>query len=176
MIVETTLDLTLQTSAERAVRRILDRDGSKGVEQAALVAMDGDGRVWAMIGGASYADSQFNRAVDARRQAGSAFKPFVYLAAMEAGYTPSTPVVDEPIRIGNWSPRNYSGTFIGQTTLANAVAQSTNTVAASVADQIGRDSVAARGAAPGHHLADRAGAGHGAGGRRGLAAGHGHRL
>jgi len=142
MIVETTLDLTLQTAAERAVRRILDRDASKGVEQAALVAMDGDGRVWAMIGGASYADSQFNRAVDARRQAGSAFKPFVYLAAMEAGYTPSTPVIDEPIRIGNWSPRNYAGTFIGPTTLANAVAQSTNTVAANVADQIGRDSVA----------------------------------
>lgn len=142
MIVETTLDLTIQTDAERAVRRILDRDGDKGVEQAALVAMDGEGRVRAMIGGASYADSQFNRAVDARRQAGSAFKPFVYLAAVEAGYTPTTPVVDQPIRIGNWSPRNYSGTFIGQTTLANAVAQSTNTIAAGVADQIGRDSVA----------------------------------
>lgn len=142
MIVETTLDLTLQTAAERNVRRILDRDGSRGVEQAALVALDGDGRVRAMIGGASYADSQFNRAVDARRQAGSAFKPFVYLAAMEAGYTPETPVVDEPVRIGNWSPRNYSGTFAGRMSLANAVAQSTNTVAASVADQIGRDSVA----------------------------------
>ena len=142
MIVETTLDLTIQTSAERAVRRILDRDASRGVEQAALVALDGDGRVRAMIGGASYADSQFNRAVDARRQAGSAFKPFVYLAAMEAGYTPETPVIDEPIRIGNWSPRNYSGTFSGPTTMANAVAQSTNTVAAYVADQIGRDSVA----------------------------------
>ncbi|MFY7850660.1 MAG: transglycosylase domain-containing protein, partial [Brevundimonas sp.] len=142
MIVETTLDLTLQTAAERNVRRILDRDASRGVEQAALVALDGDGRVRAMIGGASYADSQFNRAVDARRQAGSAFKPFVYLAAMEAGYTPETPVVDEPIRIGNWSPRNYSGTFIGETTIGNAVAQSTNTIAAYVADQIGRDSVA----------------------------------
>ncbi|WP_426038698.1 transglycosylase domain-containing protein [Brevundimonas sp. DC300-4] len=142
MIVETTLDLTLQTAAERNVRRILDRDASRGVEQAALVALDGDGRVRAMIGGASYADSQFNRAVDARRQAGSAWKPFVYLAAMEAGYTPETPVVDEPVRIGNWSPRNYSGTFAGNMTLANAVAQSTNTVAAYVADQIGRDSVA----------------------------------
>ena len=142
MIVETTLDLTLQTAAERNVRRILDRDAGRGVEQAALVALDGDGRVRAMIGGASYADSQFNRAVDARRQAGSAFKPFVYLAAMEAGYTPQTPVVDEPVRIGNWSPRNYSGAFAGNMTLANAVAQSTNTVAAYVADQIGRDSVA----------------------------------
>ncbi|CAN5285413.1 penicillin-binding protein 1A [soil metagenome] len=141
MIVETTLDLTLQTSAERAVNRILERDRSKGVQQAALVALDGDGRVRAMIGGASYADSQFNRAVDARRQAGSSWKPFVYLAAMEAGYTPQTPVVDEPLTIGNWSPRNYSGTYGGPTTIANAVAHSTNTVAARIADQIGRDSV-----------------------------------
>jgi penicillin-binding protein 1A len=142
MVVETTLDLTLQTAAERSVRRILDRDAGKGVQQAALVALDGDGRVRAMIGGSSYADSQFNRAVDARRQAGSAFKPFVYLAAVEAGYTPQTPVVDQPITIGNWSPRNYSGTFSGNMTLAQAVAQSTNTVAAYVADQVGRDSVA----------------------------------
>ena len=142
MVVETTLDLTLQTAAERSVRRILDRDAGKGVQQAALVALDGDGRVRAMIGGASYADSQFNRAVDAKRQAGSAFKPFVYLAAVEAGYTPQTPVVDQPITIGNWSPRNYSGTFSGNMTLAQAVAQSTNTVAAYVADQVGRDSVA----------------------------------
>lgn len=142
LVVETTLDLTLQTAAERSVRRILDRDEGKGVQQAALVALDGDGRVRAMIGGGSYADSQFNRAVEARRQAGSAFKPFVYLAAVEAGYTPQTPVVDEPITIGNWSPKNYSGTFSGNMTLAQAVAQSTNTVAAYVADQIGRDSVA----------------------------------
>jgi penicillin-binding protein 1A len=142
LIIETTLDLTLQTSAERAVRRILERDASKGVQQAALVAVDGDGRVRAMIGGASYADSQFNRAVDARRQAGSAFKPFVYLTALEAGYTPETPVVDEPIRIGSWSPRNYSGGFNGRMTLATAVSQSTNTVAVRLADTLGRDQVA----------------------------------
>jgi penicillin-binding protein 1A len=141
MVVETTLDLTIQTSAERAVNRILTRDAGKGVQQAALVALDGDGRVRAMIGGASYADSQFNRAVDAQRQAGSSWKPFVYLAAMEAGYTPQTPVVDEPITIGTWSPKNYSGTFGGPTTVANAVAHSTNTIAASIADKIGRDSV-----------------------------------
>lgn len=141
LIVETTLDLTLQTSAERSVRRILDRDRSKGVQQAALVALDGEGRVRAMIGGASYADSQFNRAVDARRQAGSAWKPFVYLTALESGYTPDSRVVDEPIRIGGWSPRNYSGRFSGEMTLATAVAQSVNTVAAGIADQIGRDNV-----------------------------------
>lgn len=142
MIVETTLDLTLQTQAERSVRRILDRDRSKGVQQAALVALDGEGRVRAMIGGASYADSQFNRAVDARRQAGSAFKPFVYLTGLETGYTPESRVNDAPIRIGNWSPRNYSGSFAGEMSLSNAVAQSTNTVAAAMADQVGRDNVA----------------------------------
>ncbi len=142
MVVETTLDLTLQTEAERAVHRILERDGSKGVQQAALVGLDGEGRVRAMIGGASYGDSQFNRAVDARRQAGSAWKPFVYLTAVESGYTPETRVNDVPIRIGNWSPRNYSGGNAGEMSLATAVAQSVNTIAAGVADQVGRDNVA----------------------------------
>jgi len=142
LIVETTLDLTLQTSAERSVSRILQRDRSRGVRQAALVAMDGEGRVRAMIGGASYADSQFNRAVDARRQAGSAFKPFVYLAALEAGYTPETRVNDRPIQIGAWSPKNYTGGYAGEMSLRTAVAQSINTVAAETADRVGRDSVA----------------------------------
>ena len=143
LVVETTLDLPIQTAAERAVQQILKRDKGKRVEQAALVALDGEGRVRALIGGGNYADSQFNRAVDARRQAGSAFKPFVYLAAMEAGMTPLTPVVDEPIRIGNWSPRNYSGGFMGPINMQVALAQSVNTVAARVADEVGRDKVAA---------------------------------
>ncbi|WP_296820410.1 transglycosylase domain-containing protein [Brevundimonas sp.] len=142
LIVETTLDLTLQAQAERAVQTILERDGERGVEQAALVAVDGEGRVRAMIGGGSYTDSQFNRAVDARRQAGSSFKPFVYLAAMEAGYTPDTPVEDQPLTIGNWSPRNYDGRFRGRMTMQQAVAGSINTVAAYVADRVGRDRVA----------------------------------
>ena len=142
MVVETTLDLTLQTDAERAVRRVLDAEKGRGVEQAALVALDGEGRVRAMIGGASYADSQFNRATEARRQSGSAWKPFVYLTAVEAGYTPTSPVVDQPVTIGGWSPRNYSGRFSGEMTLAQSVAQSTNTVAAYLADQVGRDAVA----------------------------------
>ncbi|MBC6981490.1 transglycosylase domain-containing protein [Caulobacter sp. 17J80-11] len=142
LIVETTLDFPIQTNAERAVRSIVERDQKKGVEQAALVALDGEGRVRAMIGGADYADSEFNRAVDARRQAGSAFKPFVYLAAMEAGYTPDTPVVDEPVTIGNWTPSNYTNTYLGPITMETALAQSINTVAARVADEVGRDNVA----------------------------------
>jgi len=142
LIVETTLDLPLQTAAERAVQAIVKRDKGKRVEQAALVALDGEGRVRALIGGSNYADSQFNRAVDARRQAGSAFKPFVYLAAMEAGMTPLDRVVDEPVTINGWTPKNYNGGYLGPITMRTAVAQSVNTVAAAVADKVGRENVA----------------------------------
>ncbi len=104
--------------------------------------MDGSGRVRAMVGGVDYLKSQFNRAVRAQRQAGSAWKPFVYLAALEAGRTPETPVVDEPVTIRGWSPRNYTGQFLGPVTLQTALAQSLNTVAARLADEVGRDRVA----------------------------------
>ena len=142
VVVETTLDLPIQASAERVLRQGIQAARGQGVRQGALVALDGGGRVRAMVGGADYLDSQFNRAVDARRQAGSAFKPFVYLTAMEAGFTPDTPVVDQPLQIANWSPRNYSGGYAGPMTLSTAVAQSTNTVAAMVADRVGRSNVA----------------------------------
>lgn len=144
LVVETTLDLPVQTGAERAVRQITTRDGvSRGVQQAALVAMDGEGRVRAFVGGADYAESQYNRASDARRQAGSAFKPFVYLAAMEAGKTPDDTVVDEPLTIGKWEPRNYTGTYLGTITIETALAQSVNTVAARLANEVGTNKVAA---------------------------------
>ncbi|WAC47443.1 PBP1A family penicillin-binding protein [Asticcacaulis sp. SL142] len=142
LIVETTLDLAIQTDAERAVQRIMERDAKKKVEQTALVAIDGEGRVRALIGGVSYADSQFNRAIEAHRQAGSSFKPFVYLTAMEAGYNPLTPVVDEPFEIGGWSPENYTKKFLGPMDLQTALAQSINTVAARVANDVGRENVA----------------------------------
>jgi penicillin-binding protein 1A len=86
--------------------------------------------------------SQFDRATQARRQAGSAFKPFVYLTAMEAGHTPSETVVDEPITIGNWTPRNYTGRYLGTITLETALAQSINTVAARLASEVGTERVA----------------------------------
>ena len=143
LIVETTLDLPIQTDAERAVQTIMARDVKKGVQQAALVSVDGEGRVRAMIGGVSYADSQFNRATMAYRQTGSSFKPFVYLTAMEAGYQPTTPVVDEPYSIGNWSPQNYEKTYMGLIDLQTALAESINTVAARLANDVGRDKVAA---------------------------------
>ena len=143
MVVETTLDLPLQAGAELAVRRGVAAAAGQGVEQGALVSLDGEGRIRAYVGGTNYLDSQFDRATMARRQAGSAFKPFVYLAAVEAGRTPETPVVDEPLKIGNWEPRNYTGQFLGPITLQTALAQSVNTVAARLANEVGTANVAA---------------------------------
>ncbi len=143
LVVETTLDLPLNGEAESAARAIADRDGKLGVQQAAVVALDGAGGVRAMVGGLDYAQSQFNRAVDAKRQAGSSWKPFVYLTAMEQGRTPDVQVVDEPVTIGNWTPQNYTKRYLGTITIQTALAQSINTVAARLADEVGRDNVAA---------------------------------
>ncbi|MDZ4372925.1 MAG: PBP1A family penicillin-binding protein [Phenylobacterium sp.] len=143
MVVETTMDMALETAAADSTCAVLARYKSQSVGQAALVALDGQGRVRAMIGGADYAAGPYNRAVTARRQAGSAWKPFVYLTALEAGRTPGMAVVDEPLTIGNWSPQNYAGGYLGQITLEQAVAQSVNTVAVRTADEVGRANVAA---------------------------------
>jgi penicillin-binding protein 1A len=143
LVVETTLDLPIQAAAEQAVRSGVAAHMDQGVHQGALVAMDGEGRVRAYVGGADYAESQYDRATAARRQAGSAFKPFVYLTAMEAGHTPFEPVVDEPITIGNWTPRNYTGRYLGPIDLQTALAQSINTVAARLASEVGTRNVAA---------------------------------
>lgn len=105
--------------------------------QAALVAMTPDGAVRAMVGGRSYAQSQFNRAVQAKRQAGSAFKPFVYLAAVEKGMSPDTLRVDRPVTYGGWSPSNYSDRFEGEMTLRTALAKSVNSVAVQLAHEVG---------------------------------------
>ena len=142
MVVETTLDLPIQAAAEQAVRGGVTAHFDQGVQQSALVAMDGEGRIRAYVGGAVYADSQFDRATTARRQAGSAFKPFVYLTAMESGHTPYEGVVDEPIKIGNWEPKNYTGRYLGAITLQTALAQSINTVAARLANEVGTAKVA----------------------------------
>jgi len=143
LVVETTIDLPIQADAERAVRTATAPDAvARGVQQVALVALDGEGRVRAYVGGEDYNDSQFDRASDARRQAGSAFKPFVYLTAMEAGRTPDTPVVDEPIKIGNWEPHNFTNRYLGPITLQTALAQSINTVAARLANEVGTQNVA----------------------------------
>ena len=130
--VKTTLDRRLQKAAERAVRHASLRQA-----QIALVAMRPDGRVVAMVGGKSYADSPFNRATQARRQPGSAFKLFVYLAAMRAGMTPDSMIADEPITIGDWSPKNSDGRYEGQITLRQAFAKSSNVAAARLIQKIG---------------------------------------
>jgi penicillin-binding protein 1A len=143
LVVETTMDLPIQASAERAVKLGVDGHGAQGVQQAALVAIDGEGRIRAYVGGADYAETQFDRATTARRQAGSAFKPFVYLTAMEQGRTPAVMVVDEPVKIGNWEPKNYTNKFLGPMTLQTALAQSINTVAARLASEVGTSNVAA---------------------------------
>jgi penicillin-binding protein 1A len=144
LTVMTTLDVGLQAEAEAAIAETLARDGPKAaVSQGALVTMSPDGAVRAMVGGRDYRESQFNRAAQAQRQPGSAFKPFVYLAGLEAGLRPSDPFVDAPIRIGNWQPRDYTGRYQGEMTLAEGLAQSINTIAVQVAQRAGIRNVVA---------------------------------
>ncbi len=130
--VQTTLDRRLQKAAERAVKRA-------GLRQAqiAVVAMRPDGRVVAMVGGKSYADSPFNRATQAQRQPGSAFKMFVYLAAMRHGMTPDSVIDDKPITIAKWSPKNSDGRYLGPISLRQAFARSSNVAAARITQQVG---------------------------------------
>ena len=129
LVVVTTIDASLQASAEKSLADAFAAKGSKaGVEQGALVAMTPDGAVRAMIGGRNYGESQFNRAVAAKRQPGSAFKPFVYLTALEYGLTPDTVREDGPIKIKGWQPENYSHEYFGPVTLTKALALSLNTV------------------------------------------------
>ena len=130
IVVTTTINLKMQGEAERALTEELNAKGAKfGVEQGALVALDPMGAIKAMVGGRNYADSQFNRAVAAKRQPGSSFKPFVYLAALEKGLTPDTVRDDAPITVKGWSPENYSREYFGPVTLTKALALSLNTVA-----------------------------------------------
>jgi penicillin-binding protein 1A len=133
----TTLDLGMQRAADDAIRR-----NAPGNAQGALVSLDRDGAVRAMVGGKDYVASIYNRATQATRQPGSAFKLFVYLAALEAGHKPDDIVVDEPVTIGGWSPRNSSGRNSGEMTLRTAFAYSINTVAAKMGQEVGFGTVA----------------------------------
>jgi penicillin-binding protein 1A len=142
IIVETTIQTGMQVLAERVVRKRLNEQGvSRNVSQAAFVAMTPDGQVLAMVGGRDYVASQFNRAVKAKRQPGSAFKPFVYLTALEQGASPETTEVDGPITIGKWKPENYNRKYRGRVTLKTALALSLNTVAVKVAAAAGPENV-----------------------------------
>jgi len=143
VVVETTLDLALEQAAFDAARNTVARHKAARAEQAAVVAVDGQGRVRVMVGGTDYVRAPYNRAASAKRQAGSAWKPFVYLTALEQGRTPDLPVIDEPVTIAGWTPANYTESFLGPLTLEQALAQSVNTVAARLADEVGRPNVAA---------------------------------
>ena len=134
--VRTTLDRNLQRLAARAVSRAQIGDG-----QAALVAMRPDGRVVAMVGGKDYAASPFNRVTQARRQPGSAFKLFAYLAALRAGWTPDSMIEDKPITIGGWTPVNSDGVYRGQITLREAFARSSNAATVRLSQEVGRANV-----------------------------------
>jgi penicillin-binding protein 1A len=134
----TTLDIGMQRAATAAIEA-----NTPGAAQGALVSMDRDGAVLALVGGRDYVESNYNRATNALRQPGSAWKLFVYLAALEAGYTPEDTVVDEPVTISGWSPRNANGRNIGETTLRAAFAFSINTVAAQLGNEVGFGTVAA---------------------------------
>ena len=144
IVIETTLDAELQRNAGLIVDRTLaERGGAAKAGQAAVVILAPDGGIRALVGGRSYADSQFNRAVKAHRQPGSAFKPVVYLTALERGATPDTIVEDAPITTGGWSPKNETGRYLGATTMRYALAHSINTVAVRLLLDAGADKVAA---------------------------------
>jgi penicillin-binding protein 1A len=144
VVARTTVDLGLQKSAEDALDQTIKQFGrSRNFDNGALVSMEPDGAVRAMVGGKDYGESQFNRATHAYRQPGSSFKVYVYLTALENGFTPESSVSDGPVSCGRWSPKNYSGGYRGRMTLRMALAKSINTVAVKLSLQVGREKVLA---------------------------------
>ncbi len=140
--VRTTLDPALQRQADLAVETILRENGKlRDASEAALVSMIPDGAVVAMVGGRSYGESQFNRAVNALRQPGSSFKPFVYMTAFMNGYEPESIVSDRPVWIGNWSPKNYNRSYRGPVTLRLALTKSINTIPVRLSLDFGREKI-----------------------------------
>jgi penicillin-binding protein 1A len=138
IVVSTTISAPLQSAAERALTGALDAKGRKfGVSQGALAALEPNGAVRALVGGRSYAESQFDRAVAAKRQPGSAFKPFVYLTALERGLTPDTVREDAPIDVRGWQPENYHHQYMGPVALTTALSLSLNTVAVRLELEVG---------------------------------------
>jgi penicillin-binding protein 1A len=143
LVVTLTVDPRLQKAGAEGLRRVIEADGKAiGASQGALVAMDSTGAIRAMVGGTDYAKSVFNRAVQARRQPGSSFKPFVYAAAVEKGVLPTDTRVDEPIKIDDWEPKNFGGKYAGTVTVENALARSLNTVAVQLGQEVGAGAVA----------------------------------
>jgi penicillin-binding protein 1A len=142
IVVETTIDPVLQNAAEHALVDTLAQRGEKfRVSEGALVAMTPNGTVRALVGGTNYAESQFNRAIAARRQPGSTFKPFVYLTALEHGLTPDTVREDAPISVNGWKPEDFERHYFGPVTLTQALADSLNTVSVRLTLEVGPEAV-----------------------------------
>jgi len=143
LVVTTTLDPVAQRHAEAAVKMVVESDNAKtkGATQAAVISYDRSGGIAAMVGGQSYRLSQFNRATQAKRQPGSAFKPFVYLAAIEAGFDQDTVLMDDPVQVEGWSPKNYRETFLGAHRMREAFARSSNTATVQISESIGRERI-----------------------------------
>ncbi|WP_420825913.1 transglycosylase domain-containing protein [Rhodobium orientis] len=142
LTVKSTLDVDLQKTADEAVESSLRQYGRPyGVKQAAMVVVEPDGALRAIVGGRDYDSSQFNRATDALRQPGSSFKPFVYMTAFMHGFSPKSVVRDGPITIGHWSPRNYGRSYSGPVTLTNALVRSINTIPVRLSLKIGRKNI-----------------------------------
>ena len=141
IVVQTTLDIDTQSAGQAAL--IAHLNPERGATQGAIVSLDGTGGVRTLVGGLDYGQSQFNRATQAVRQPGSAFKPFVYLAALRAGKSPWDTTVDAPITIDDWAPENFTEEHLGLVTLHKALSKSLNTVAVSLGEEVGRDSVIA---------------------------------
>lgn len=138
-----TIDPRLQSAGAQVLRRIIEVDGkASGASQGAMIALDSTGAIRTMVGGVDYTKSVFNRAVQARRQPGSSFKPFIYAAALEKGVLPTDTRVDEPVKIGDWEPKNYGGKYAGTVTVEAALARSLNTVAVKLGEEVGPAAIA----------------------------------
>ena len=144
VVVTTTLDVSLQAAAEAQVAKLIDARGTvDNVAQVAVVVMTPEGDIKAMVGGRDYGKSPFNRATQAKRQPGSIFKIFTYLAALEDGAAAADRIVDAPVQLGDWRPDNYLGRYWGPVTLETAFAQSLNSVAVRLAQRVGPAQIAA---------------------------------
>jgi penicillin-binding protein 1A len=144
LVVRLSIDPGLQAAAAEAARAVLAGDGRRaGASQAAVVLLSPDGAIRAMVGGTNYEESNFNRAVQARRQPGSTFKPFVYAAALDQGVMPTDTVIDGPVRFGTWAPENYGGGYRGPVSVEVALINSINTVAVKLAQQAGGGAIGA---------------------------------
>ena len=143
LAVTLTVDPRLQAAGAQALRRIIEGDGkASGASQGAMIALDSTGAIRTMVGGVDYTRSVFNRAVQARRQPGSSFKPLIYAAALEKGVLPTDTRVDEPVKIGDWEPKNYGGKYAGTVTVETALARSLNTVAVRLGEEVGPAAIA----------------------------------